>query len=132
MPIKRKMAAHHKRAVSKVMKAARKRKPTAKRVSFTKTEKSTLRHVMTQHSRKRKSPAARKRKSPAKRKVSARRLKTPSHMTRKRIKSPVRKRKSPASRAKKARKSARGMKDYKRSAALIRKYKKKKITGRGK
>jgi hypothetical protein len=81
MPARRKMAAHHKRAVTKVMKAARKRKPTARRVSFTKDEKSTLRHVMKSHSRKRKAPAkrktTRKRKSPA-RKAVVRKRKSPA------------------------------------------------------
>jgi hypothetical protein len=60
---RKKMSAANKKKVGSVMRAARKRKPSGKRVSFTKAEKSTLREVMHSHHGK---------KSAAKRKSTAR------------------------------------------------------------
>jgi hypothetical protein len=60
---RKKMSAQHRKAVGEVMRAARRRKPTGRKVHFTKDEKSTLRHVMTEHSHggKRKAAGTRKR-----------------------------------------------------------------------
>ena len=61
----RKMSAANRRKVGDVMRAARKRKPTGRKVKFTSEEKSTLRHVMQDHSsrggaRKKKAASTRK------------------------------------------------------------------------
>jgi hypothetical protein len=85
----KKMSAANKSKVGAVMKAARKRKPTGRKVKFTPAEKSTLREVMQSHHGSRKT-ATKKKTAPARKKRATQKYhKAVSPNTRKRIRKAV-------------------------------------------
>lgn len=81
----KKFSAAHKRQISEVMKAARSRKPTGRKVHFTKNEKDTLRRVMQEHhSSTTRHAAPKKRKAATTRKATTRKtIKRAHHVARK-------------------------------------------------